>query len=554
MNKNEVRDSEIRAAFEARSEGAPSADLAERISAASRRTRQRRSLGWMPDVAARNGPRLLWAAVISAISLGMLGVLLVGGRQDDRLSIAPSPSPSASPAVSAAPSATAVPSESPAKTPHQAAFSVDVFVEVTGTIPIRAQPGPDSVTLDPHTFRPDVPLLVVEGPVSNDDVDWYYLVPAFASADSRGGWAPATDGGNPVLVPASVDCPASPMTSAQLIAIREYAVLGCFGSREITVSGPVSCAAAAASPGENAPSWTRVDRRCVFNAEESGDPYSIFGDPVFDLVPADAANGVAVDGYYELTGHFDDERCQASGVVIDETRLPILICRASFIVTDIGPTGIAVDSAVRTVADNLRVRSAPGVGVSSATVGPLLPTGSKLFVIAGPVAADGYDWYHILPFDNGYAGGWIASADRDGSPWLESDTQACPTSPLDAAALASLVPYGGLACYGSNEMQLVGDVMCEVGDLYDSISGPDWLRTDRHCEFDLGVGTMAILDGGIPGLVLPTTGRMLVTGHFDDPQAASCVDAILESPAPDPAWVVVGCRTMFVATDIEAAP
>ena len=217
-------------------------------------------------------------------------------------------------------------------------------------------------------------------------------------------------------------------------------------------------------------------------------------------------------------------------------------------------TAIAVDMVVRTVAPDLQARSAPSLGASSRKIEPLLPQDSRLFVIAGPIFADGFAWYQVLSFDGVFPGVWIAGAGLDGAPWLEPDPQPCPTPPLDAAALLDLVPYGGLACFGGTETQLTGDVHCELGDVDRSYSGPDWLRDDRSCTIDLGGGeTMEIFDGGISGLTYPTTQRALVSGHFDDPKAASCVYA-LDPPAPDPATVVVNCRAMFVGTALEAAP
>jgi hypothetical protein len=217
-------------------------------------------------------------------------------------------------------------------------------------------------------------------------------------------------------------------------------------------------------------------------------------------------------------------------------------------------TAVAVDMVVRTVVPDLQARSAPSLGASSRKVEPLLPQDSRLFVIAGPISADGFAWYQVLSFDGVFPGVWIPLAGLDGTPWLEPDPQPCPTPPLDATALGDLVPYGGLACYGGTNIQLMGDVHCELGDVDRAYSGPDWLRDDRSCTIDLGGGeTMEIFDGGIPGLTYPMTQRALVSGHFDDPKAASCVYA-LDPPAPDPATVVVNCRAMFVGTGLEAAP
>jgi hypothetical protein len=555
MNDQQIRDREIRAAFEGRANATPSPELVERISKAARGTRQQRPMRWMPDVAIRIGPRLMWAAVISLLSLSAVGLLLVGGSPDNDLSVQPSPPPS--PVLSS-------PSASPAETPHQAEFSIDDFVQIAlpAGVPVRAQPDAASVTLDPYRFAAEMPLLIADGPVSSGGVDWYYVVPAFWGDHVPSGWAPATDASGPVLVPFGVDCPRSPLTAFQLFNLRSYAFLGCYGEGEITVSGAVTCGAGPASLGEDAPSWFRPDRQCVFNSQgDDGAPYPIFGDPAFDLVPADAAEGTAVDGYYAVTGHFDDARCQPSdGNVTDESRPLILRCRTWFIVTAVSPiagvpSGFAQDIVVRTVVGDLRVRSAPGVSASSQKLEPLLPMGVRLFVVDGPVAADGYDWYQVQPmtFEGEYPFGWVAAVSRDGVAWLGHDELDCPTSPLDAAALRGLGAYGGLACFHGDEIQLAVDLTCEelVGDF--EITGPTWLRFDRQCSVDLGTYSIGVNEAGPNLLPLPTAGRMLITGHFDDPQAASCVYGYAP-PAPDPAAVVFGCRNQFVATSIVPAP
>jgi hypothetical protein len=212
---------------------------------------------------------------------------------------------------------------------------------------------------------------------------------------------------------------------------------------------------------------------------------------------------------------------------------------------------IVVDTVVLAAVDGIRVRTAPGL--SSGDLGASLMKGTGLFVVAGPVSADGYTWYHVTPFDVG-VGGWAASAALDGTRWLVPHAMTCPTPPLDGQAVLNLGSYGGLVCFGGHEIQLLGGVRCKLADVDRVYAGPTWLRTDRHCDFDLLGQSMEVFDGGIKDLVVPRAGRALVTGHFDDPQATSCVNALLDPPRPDPSLVVLNCRSMFVATDLKAAP
>jgi hypothetical protein len=323
MNDQQIRDREIRAAFESRGEWAPSPELAEWISMAARATRQQRSLRWMPDLVIRKGSRLMWAAVIAVVSLGAVGFLLVGGGPDNELSVLPSP---------------------PVETPHQVAFAINEFVQAVDPagLPLRGQPDSSSVPLGSVRIRPGMPLVIADGPVSSEGIEWYYVAAADYGYRGPNGWVPASDTRGPLLGPLAWDCPASPLTASQLFNLRSRFVLGCFGGSEITVLGAITCAATT-SPYENAPSWSRSDRQCAFvSMGDDGAPYPIFGDPVFNLVPADAVDGVAADGNYAVTGHYDDARCQpADGVVTDETRPIILQCRASFIVTAVSPIDAA---------------------------------------------------------------------------------------------------------------------------------------------------------------------------------------------------------------------
>ena len=226
---------------------------------------------------------------------------------------------------------------------------------------------------------------------------------------------------------------------------------------------------------------------------------------------------------------------------------------ASPAATPNGTVALAVDGAARTTTDSLRVRSAPGTADSSKKLEPLLATGTRLYVVDGPVAADGYDWYEVVPFDGRLPQGWVASASRQGESWVEDDAESCPTSPLDAANVARLMTFGGLACFGDREVQVTGEVHCEFADVDSPISGPDWIHYDRYCTLNLGgEARLWINDGGMT-LGYPMTSQALVTGHFDDPQATLCVSGD-ESSAPDPARVVLDCRAQFVGTSIDGAP
>ncbi len=77
---------------------------------------------------------------------------------------------------------------------------------------------------------------------------------------------------------------------------------------------------------------------------------------------------------------------------------------------------------VVTVSDRLRVRSEPRVSDDSTKYEPLLPLGTELLVLDGPVSASGYTWYKVAPVSfsrlEGPGFGWVAMAGKDGEPWI----------------------------------------------------------------------------------------------------------------------------------------
>ena len=56
-----------------------------------------------------------------------------------------------------------------------------------------------------------------------------------------------------------------------------------------------------------------------------------------------------------------------------------------------------VDATAVTFVDGLRVRSKPRISDDSFKSEPLLPVGTPLYVLAGPIVAFGYTWYEVAP-------------------------------------------------------------------------------------------------------------------------------------------------------------
>jgi hypothetical protein len=232
------------------------------------------------------------------------------------------------------------------------------------------------------------------------------------------------------------------------------------------------------------------------------------------------------------------------------------------------------------MADGLRIRSAPGTDAASTILGEPLTQGREVFVVAGPVPANGYlswqaravrrtDETFDLPF------GWVAEAGRDGEIWLAPAAVACPTEP-SIAALARLGGAGALVCYGRRDLQIRAFRREACGDGSTTMIGsPSWiagafgghwlLEAERIDETVRGIYARAhpsLLNSGTPyfGCGQEGTGWFDVTGHFDDPVSSDCRTIVFDIPPAggerevEPALSITECRQTFVYTELRPAP
>lgn len=234
--------------------------------------------------------------------------------------------------------------------------------------------------------------------------------------------------------------------------------------------------------------------------------------------------------------------------------------------------GFALDSIAVTVSDRLLVRSKPGVSKDSKKLAPLLPLGTRLFVLKGPVSASGYDWYLVQPLSGAGPAGWVAAGDRGGEPWLEVAAVTCPAQP-DLVTLAATDPHVALSCYGARRLTFPGrlggfdGLACpDTGPLIETID-PAWLDPCSVMDslFPL-VGEPnpgyfdATFDPAIDRATLPAYGenaeiwtKVEVTGQYDHPAARMCRSSTTPagSRPPRPEAVVLACRSRFVITSIH---
>ena len=232
---------------------------------------------------------------------------------------------------------------------------------------------------------------------------------------------------------------------------------------------------------------------------------------------------------------------------------------------------IAVNGLGVVTTSDLRVRSKPEVSDDSELLTPLLDFSRQVYVVDGPVTASGYDWYQVQPINTPGESeelpfGWVAAADKDGTPWLVSDAPQCEAV-TTSAEFGAIRPILGLACYGNEELSFAArlvqpEATCGV-DIGWTIE-PDWLASTcpqptyllAQAESDefLDVAFDPALDttGLEPGVESADWQAVTVTGHFDHHAAKTCNGVSNGEPVPlDPDEIVLRCRSTFVVTDVE---
>ena len=179
-----------------------------------------------------------------------------------------------------------------------------------------------------------------------------------------------------------------------------------------------------------------------------------------------------------------------------------------------GPNLPLLDRVVVTVSDRLRVRSEPRVSDDSIMYEPVLPIGTELTVLDGPVSSSGYTWYKVAPVSfsglDGPGYGWVALAGIDGEPWI-----ALPEAPI---ALAQATPQGALAWQrvptataiaggGSRGLKLQslstvsGGLLALGGDVRGAVvlrspDGVQWTRARDEAAFDSASVRAVATQGG----------------------------------------------------------
>jgi hypothetical protein len=225
---------------------------------------------------------------------------------------------------------------------------------------------------------------------------------------------------------------------------------------------------------------------------------------------------------------------------------------------------VTVDATAVTVVDEIRVRSKPRISDDSYKFEPLLPEGTPLYILDGPISASGYTWYEVAPLGSRtLPHGWVAATSRAGEPWLAPGHFACPPVPAHFKSLAALPPAVGMACFPRTPITVVARLISCNCDVDGGWFTPEW--------FSSGTGSPEMLvepqltrpapdsadwfwlnldPAGQRPAALPVGEIVEVTGVFDHPAAAGCTFTELEGkPVPSQQ-----CRLAFAVEKLVAQP
>jgi hypothetical protein len=210
------------------------------------------------------------------------------------------------------------------------------------------------------------------------------------------------------------------------------------------------------------------------------------------------------------------------------------------------PDRLALGSLAEVVETNVRVRSQPRVAADSTRLAPFLQPGDRLFIADGPVVADNYDWYEVVPIGTGPSRpgsdlptGWVARGDHDAQPWIKPVEPNCPATPVDIARLSSMHRLERLACFGNTPLSF--SAIVEGG------RESDW-TAKISADAPAAPEDMALAIRPSAKTKLPTPGprAMDLVGAFDDP---SCQAGGQTTPI-----AALSCRARFVATEATEDP
>lgn len=240
------------------------------------------------------------------------------------------------------------------------------------------------------------------------------------------------------------------------------------------------------------------------------------------------------------------------------------------------PGSLRVEGFATVVADQLNMRLEPSLDADVVrafyadclTPCPPLQLGSdtysELYLLDGPVQADGYAWYLAATTSEmaTYAEyiGWVAAGDEAGA-WLVPHEPDCPP-PMELSDLtyANLSRFEAIACFGGEEVTVRGwyvDLPADAEPPGQCSAEPAWLvcgwgyhmlRPEPSGWYG-GANNLQMKVDPASNVQMPPRGNwVLVTGMWDHPGAKACGSDVQE----DVAFRLM-CRMEFVVTSARLA-
>jgi hypothetical protein len=235
---------------------------------------------------------------------------------------------------------------------------------------------------------------------------------------------------------------------------------------------------------------------------------------------------------------------------------------------DVLPPG----SLVRVTVESIKLLTGPtteAMLLDTAGLGELVViTSTYLSLGFGPVEADGFVWYPVIPLGTTELGempprgeptqaAWMAVGNGNES-WVEPVAARCPEGDPDLETLEGMLEWERVACFGDRQLTIEGVFGCGgCGGMVPGTFEPAWLASPISAAFlsvepqdRIGPFVLRFAPGGP---AVPGNGSIVrVTGHFDDPRSSECVVAPGD-PNQDvhPTVQELHCRSQFVVDRLE---
>lgn len=363
---------------------------------------------------------------------------------------------------------------------------------------------------------------------------------------------------SPEAIPPA-NCVNPPRDVATLVEQRDP--VACYGDADLSLDANLTTAIGAIDcPGGLEPAWFGCERLVSLSPAPgtSNAPAVVLamlssGPELFAVLHPDIEHlrPRLLDVLVLVTGHYDDPAARECHFTSWPDNNPppveevVAGCRSTFVITgielletptptDSSPDAPEPDSLAQVATTDLVMRNAPEVSNASVIYPGRLTIGDRLYLVDGPVVADGYDWYLAEPIltqigSEGLRFGWVAAADRTGEPWIAPVEGDCPTA-ATVETLHALASALRLYCFGGTPLVIEGDVTCPDLGAPIPTASPAWLTWDGCYLNPRGAPPYEPLSPGphvgiaihYPPGAERATGRLLVTAHFNDRAASEC--------------------------------